>query len=230
MSSSLQSETECTTKVSDNSDLPEIAMENIPNDESSWLVDVDDGLVMESNSQRLRSSDEISKNTGERILGEMQNEILEKHVAGKETGGGIPSRVLKDPWHAFDMLKISKSHGLRKEFACALRDALFIVNPSDKAKIDARLISEGSSWQEKLKYHPKSLWPLVRRTIPPPKDLYKIVEDLFKTYGPLKDATTCQPLFTAATWKSAKSVLKLIEAGYLSDLPGIPLYYEVGQD
>ena len=153
-------------------------------------------------------------------MGESQNEVLEKHVAGKETGSGIPSCVLKDAWHAFDMLTISKSHGLQKEFARALRDALFIVNPSDKAKVDARLKSEGSCWEEKLKYHPKSLWPLVRRTIPPPKDLYKIVEDLFKTYGPLKDATTCQPLFTAATWKSAKSVLKLIEA----------LYYEVGQD
>ena len=70
---------------------------------------------------------------------------------------------------------------------------------------------------KKLKYHPKSLWPLVRRTIPPPKDLYKIVEALFKTYGPLKDATAGQPLFTAATWKSANSVLKLIEAGFLSD-------------
>ena len=68
MSSSLQGETECTTEVSDNSGLPEIAMENIPNDESSWLVDVDDGLVMESNSQRLRSSDVISKNTGEEFL------------------------------------------------------------------------------------------------------------------------------------------------------------------
>ena len=30
--------------------------------------------------------------------------------------------------------------------------------------------------------------------------------------GPLKDATTNQPLFSAATWKSAKSVLKLIVA------------------
>ena len=114
MSSSQQSETECATKVSDNSDLPEIAMENIPNDESSWLIDVDDGLVMESNSQRLRSSDEIGKNTGERILGELQNEILEKHVAGKETGSGIPSCVLKDAWHAFDMLSMSKSHGFKK--------------------------------------------------------------------------------------------------------------------
>ena len=56
------------------------------------------------------------------------------------------------------------------------------------------------------------------------------MEALFKTYGPLKDATTGQPLFTAATWKSAKSVLKLIEAGFLSDPPGIPLYYEVGLD
>jgi len=230
MSSSLQGETESTTEVSDNSDLPEKTIENIPNDESSWLADVDDGLVMESNSKTPTASDETSKNTGERILVELQNETLEKHVAGKETGSGIPSRVLKDAWHAFDMLTISKSHGLRKEFARALRDALFIVNPSDKAKVDARLKSEGSSWEEKLKYHPKSLWPLVRRTIPPPKYLYKIVEALFKTYGPLKDATTGQPLFTAATWKSAKSILKLIEAGYLSDPPGIPLYYEVGRD
>jgi len=67
---------------------------------------------MESNSKTSKASDEASKNTGERILNELQNETLEKHVAGKETGSGIPSHVLKDPWHAFDMLTISKSHGL----------------------------------------------------------------------------------------------------------------------
>ena len=64
---------------------------------------------MEYNFQRLRSSYEMSENTGERILGESQNEVLEKHVAGKGTGSGIPSCVLKDAWHAFDMLSIHSS-------------------------------------------------------------------------------------------------------------------------
>ena len=117
-----------------------------------------------------------------------------------------------------------------KEFACALDDILFIVNSSDKTKVDARLNSERSSCEKKLKYHPKSLWPLDRRTIPPPKDLYKTVEALFKTYGPLMDATTGQPLFTAAVWKSEKSVLNLTKASFHSDSPGIPLYYKVGLD
>ena len=80
-------------------------------------------------------------------------------MAGKETGSGIPSHVLKDAWHAFDMLSISKSHGLQKEFAHALRDALFIINPSDKAKVDARLKSEGSSWERNSSIIPNHFGP-----------------------------------------------------------------------
>ena len=53
---------------------------------------------------------------------------------------------------------------------------------------------------------------------------------MFKTYGPLKDSITGQPLFSPAAWKSAQNILKVIQAGYLSDPPGIPLYYQVGLD
>jgi hypothetical protein len=53
---------------------------------------------------------------------------------------------------------------------------------------------------------------------------------LFCTYGPLKDTVTGNPLFDAAAWKGAKSVLKLIQAGYLSDPLGIDVYYQVGID
>ena len=115
-------------------------------------------------------------------------------------------------------------------FARALHDAIFIVNPDDKALVGAQLQQEGSSWDEKLKYQPRYLWKLVWHTILHPELLYDLVAHLFQVYGPLKDSITGQPLFNAAAWKSAKSVLKLIQAGYISDPPGIDLYYQVGLD
>ena len=142
----------------------------------------------------------------------------------------IRSRVLKDIWHIFDMISISKSYSLRQEFARTLRDAVFLINKEDRAHVDARLRSEGSSFEQKLKYQPKYLWRLVRRHVPPPEKLYKLVYTVFKTYGPLKDTITGQPLFTPNAWKNAKNVLKLIEAGYMSDPPGVSLYYDVGLD
>jgi len=39
---------------------------------------------------------------------------------------------------------------------------------------------------------------------------------------------TEQPLFNKAAWKSAKNILALIQNGYLSDPPGITLYYADG--
>ena len=111
-----------------------------------------------------------------------------------------------------------------------MRDAVFLINEDDRAAVDARLHSEGSSFEEKLKYNPKYLWRLVRRHIPPPEKLYELVSKVFKTYGPLKDSTTGQPLFSPSAWKSAKNVLKLIEAGYMSDPPSVSLYYDVGLD
>ena len=81
------------------------------------------------------------------------------------------TRVLKDAWHAFDLIYISKSHGLRKLLARAVRDAMFVVDKGDRALVEMHLKTEGSSWDEKLKYNPKWLWHRVQRTIPPPGKL-----------------------------------------------------------
>ena len=199
--------------------------DGLAEDNNSWLADADeeqnDDLVTDTNHSSTAILDRDSSEYGKELLHELRNE---------KDKGPIRSRVLKDVWHAFDMISIAKNHGLRRVFARALRDAMFIVNPEDQARVDAQLQREGSSWQEKLKYHPKSLWKLVRRTIPPPEELYDLVANLFQTYGPLKDAITGQPLFNTSAWKSAKSVLKLIQEGYISDPPGIDLYYQVGLD
>ena len=111
-----------------------------------------------------------------------------------------------------------------------MQDVIFLLNKEDCASVEARLKSEGSSWNEKLKFQPKSLWKLVQQYIPPPKQLYDLVANILEVYGPLKDSITGQPLFSPAAWKSTHNILRTIQAGYLSDPLGIPLYYQVGLD
>ena len=192
--------------------------------DNSWLADVDEELAENAPNFSVPESSTADQESLQ------QGTLIFVEISKEKDSPAIRSRILKDVWHAFDMILIPKNHGLRIIFARALRDAIFTVNPEDKARVDARLQQEGSSWDEKLKYQPKYLWKLVRRTIPPPEQLYDLVANLFQTYGSLKDSITGQPLFNAAAWKSAKSVLKLVQAGYISDPPGIDLYYQVGLD
>ena len=62
--------------------------------------------------------------------------------------------------------------------------------------------------------------------VPPPEQLFDIVSALFHDYGLLKDAQTSIPLFNA--YKTVKNILELIKKGYISDPPGISLYYIIG--
>jgi hypothetical protein len=58
--------------------------------------------------------------------------------------------------------------------------------------------------------------------------LYPLVKEVYSTFGPFLDAKTKQPLFNIRAWKDASNVLKAIQAGLLSDPPGIPLYFQIG--
>ncbi|KAJ7197452.1 hypothetical protein GGX14DRAFT_574233 [Mycena pura] len=142
----------------------------------------------------------------------------------------IRSRVLKDIFHVFHMLYISRTHGLRLAFVRAFRDACLVPHPADKARIETYLTTKNLAWNDMLRYNPKWLWKHCRRTIPPPEVLYPLVHRLFMLYGPLKDAKTGLPLFNAAAWKIAKNILELIRNGYVSDVPGVVLYYCIGFD
>ena len=66
--------------------------------------------------------------------------------------------------------------------------------------------------------------------MPPPEILFSCVAAVIKTFGPLKDSTTGQPLFTEKAWDVTKNILEHIRRGYYSDPPGIPLYFEIGKD
>lgn len=116
---------------------------------------------------------------------------------------------------------------MRVEFARALRDAICIPDPTDKARIVAwgARQSPPQDWEMLLRKSPAWLWRHCKRIILPPEELYPLVASVFETFGHLKDAIESGlPLFNASAWAVAKNVLELVQKGFLSDPPGIPLY------
>ncbi|KAJ7752488.1 hypothetical protein DFH07DRAFT_774427 [Mycena maculata] len=200
--------------------LDEHGIEMISVAEELEIADGDDG-VPEANTEASREQDATSAAEGETILGPA---ILPAYA------WLIRSRVLKDIFHVFHMIYISRTHGLRQAFCQALRDAMLIPHPADKALIEAYLKTHNVTWENMRRFHPKWLWRHCRRTIPPAEKLYPVVHKVFMTYGPLKDAKTGLPLFNTAAWKIAKNILELIKNGYVSDVPGVQLYVCLGFD
>lgn len=134
----------------------------------------------------------------------------------------IRSRVLKVPFHVFNMFYISAAHGLLHDFAITLRDAMFIWDQTDKSRIVAwgQVQNPLQSWNHMLSKRPGWLRQRCKRIIPPAEQLLPLV----------KDAKSGLPLFNSAAWAVAKNILLLIQKGHLSDPPGIPLYFQLGID
>jgi hypothetical protein len=175
-----------------------------------------------TNDQARREADEMSRALGDQIFG--SNPVVWDTT--------IHSRVLKDPFHVFNMFYISRQHGLRKEFARELRNAIFIDDKDDKARINAWGATQNPKrdFEELRRTSPTWIQKRCKRVIPPPEILYPLVASVFRTYGPLKDSATGAPLFTPDNWRTAKNILDLIYHGYLSDPSDIPLYTVIGLD
>ncbi|KAG2224491.1 hypothetical protein INT45_010557, partial [Circinella minor] len=142
----------------------------------------------------------------------------------------IRSRIIKDVFHLMDQIKVPRRHGLANDFSRRLRDALFVVDEDDKKKVEAVLLKQGTTWNEKLIKNPRWLFRRVKRTIPPPEKLYPKVKQLFEIYGPLKCARTGRSLFDNEAWKQSKNILKSIHEGQVSDPPGFSFYFHMRKD
>jgi hypothetical protein len=180
-----------------------------------------------STSDILLSVDAACAALREKILGPEQ-EILDE----PEFDSTLRSRVLKDPFHVFNMFYISATHSLRPHFARELRDAIFVPDEADKSHIDSwgALQDPPQTYNTLWNSSPQWIRTRCKHIIPAPKKLQHLVSRVFRTYGPLIDPKTKKPLFTTDNWKTAKHVLDLIQNGYLSDPPGIPLYTVFGLD
>lgn len=171
--------------------------------------------------------DSASAALGEKILGAdpvVQPDIQSDFV--------IRSRVLKDPFHIFNMFYISATHPLRVRFVQELRDALFIPDQANKDQINAWGATQSPRQTYEQLRNQDSLWVSQRckHIIPAPEKLYPLVSRVFRTYGPMIDPTSKKPLFSLDNWKTAKNILDLIRNGFVSDPPGIALYTMIGLD
>lgn len=143
----------------------------------------------------------------------------------------IPSRILKDAFHIMQMIHVSLKHGMAKDFIRRFRDALFVVDPDDKKKVEDYLLSIGSDWKTKLLVDPEYIFKSSKRFIPPTEELLPVVEMVFQKYGNSVCVHTRKPLFNEDAWKDAKAVLEEICLGHVSDVKGgPPLYTEIGTD
>ncbi|KAI8136513.1 hypothetical protein BJV82DRAFT_640023 [Fennellomyces sp. T-0311] len=139
-------------------------------------------------------------------------------------------RILKDVFHLMNMLKISKRHGLSKEFAREFRDALFVVNTEDKARIERHLQTTGLTWDYMRVKNPAWIQRRCRRTVPQPQSLYSTVQLLFAQYGHMVCAKTGRELFDDEPWRQTEHILAAIRNGEVSDPPGIALYFQTAVD
>ncbi|TCD61520.1 hypothetical protein EIP91_008291 [Steccherinum ochraceum] len=140
------------------------------------------------------------------------------------------SRVLGDIWHLMNQFPISMRHGLRRPFARAFRDAMFLPDPEDKAAVEAILNAHNVTWENMVRYHSTWIWRRVRRYVPAAEELLPRVLLILSTFGPLKDAKTGEPLFNEEAWKIASNVLENIRRGLYSDPPGVQLYFIRNKD
>lgn len=178
------------------------------------------------------SSEQATSNAEKDAHGLRQAESLAELVscAASIEVSDIHSRVIGDIWHLMDQFKISLHHGLRRPFSHALRDAIFLLDPEDRAAVEKVLKTKNMSFQQMVLAHSDWVWQRVKRLMPPPETLAPRVAEVLQTYGPLKDAVTGQPLFNDSSWDKARAIIENIKMGYYSDPPGYSFYALVRTD
>lgn len=160
-----------------------------------------------------------------RCLRTARSDIEDETPLQADEAATIPTLVLKDAFHLMDFISVSEKHGMHKEFMARFRDALFLVNEEDKKRVTKALKHNQITWDRMVKARPSWISKRIRRTIPPPKQLYPVVAALFSHYGNSLDLKTGLKLFDKQCQSQAAKILDAISKGHISDPVGVPLYY-----
>jgi hypothetical protein len=187
---------------------------------------VDFGGLVEDSGLDPSSSEQAASDAEKDTYGLQQAKSLAELVSRAVSieNAEIRSRVIGDIWHLMDQFKISLHHGLWRPFSRALRDAIFLLDPEDRAAVEKVLEMKNTSFRQMVLTNSDWVWQRVKRLVPPPEILAPRVAEVLQTYGPLKDAVTGQPLFNDTSWDKARTVIENIKMGYYSDPPGYSFY------
>ena len=95
---------------------------------------------------------------------------------------------------------ISKKHTHHDAFATAFSNTLLVPDKNDRLKVEAHLKRKNLSPFAIMRLEkPDWLWKRVRRYIPGKDFLYRLLDELFRCWGPVKCTVTRQALFSEET-------------------------------
>ena len=214
--------------------LSEVAESNLnePSPMDIWTEnseDLDDTLAVTSDSEPITQS--ITNSLIDPAASSAMSQLLlDFRDYNPDCADIVRTRVIGDIWHVFHQFPISLQHGLRRPFSKALSRAFFIPNMDDRRAVDHVLRQKNTTYEAKLRSNPDYIRKRVRYRVPPPEKLFSRIATVLKTFGPLCDAQTKQPLFNEKAWVVAKNVLEHVRLGDYSDPPDVSMYFEVGKD
>ncbi|KAJ7828090.1 hypothetical protein B0H13DRAFT_2373399 [Mycena leptocephala] len=148
-----------------------------------------------------------------------------------QTAETLASRVLDDAYHFMDRLLrlISKKHPAYKEFAHLFSETIFIRDGEDEANVREILKKKEIRWEYAIRAKKGAINRRVRRYIPSPEKLVKDLLLLFTCFQDLLDADG-KKFFTKDARKQAAALVETARLGFLSDPPGMAVYYLIGRD
>jgi hypothetical protein len=141
-------------------------------------------------------------------------------------------RYKYDPFHFLKNLYLaasSKESYLYTYFCRACSDALYKVEPGDKAKLIEVLKSRGMSDADIKKVRRSYFRRRCRYCIPDPQTLVDNLEAIFALFDGLTDPKTGWSFFSSDARSRFDMALKYVRAGFLSDPPGMAMYVAIGQ-
>ncbi len=130
---------------------------------------------------------------------------------------------------------LAKRHSAFKAFSHDFSEAIFIRDKDDETAVKAVLEKKGISWEFAKHGKLTSLNQRIWRYIPKRQVLLKRLTVLFDGYKNMlcstkKKHSNRDHFFSEEARQMADRLLDTVRRGFLSDPPGIPLYYLMGKD
>ncbi|KAK4700377.1 hypothetical protein P7C70_g5873, partial [Phenoliferia sp. Uapishka_3] len=139
----------------------------------------------------------------------------------------IATRVHMDLLHVFLRIAPSKRHPLAIPASRDLRNLLFVYDSEDKAALELVLETRGETFEEALERVPKWVLRRVRRKVPGPDELVRLLKLYFERYNNKKDIKHGIFVFPKLSFEQQDAVLELARRGFLSDPEGEMLFEQV---
>ncbi|KAJ3771035.1 hypothetical protein FB446DRAFT_789987 [Lentinula raphanica] len=195
----------------------------------SYLDDDDNGLGEELDD------DDIEPTPEELIVNSVQ-EVRSLLTQQQDSQSSLASRVYDDVFHFMDRLlrTLPKKHSAFKEFSYQFSETIFVRDEGDLKAVKSVLEKKKISWDYVVRAKRTWVNQHVRRYIPPPAKLEADLKLLFESFKNIVCSSDVRRgrgrFFSKESNQVSQNLLDTVHSGFLSDPPGIPLYYIIGWD